>query len=773
VDGICDTFERRDATATGTRRGATPSPTFALGATDRFRNLTLWVDLYDPSFEIVYMNVQKVVPAGWREREVWFLLASLAVMILSTLFVGEMLASAWQSWGLPRHLISGALNALDVGARVFFYLPVGIYVGVVVALLLDSYKFTQGALVSLMSLVAIPTVLLPNGILIEPLAQKVTPATLLLAGLAALATLRGLGVTLEALSGGPREFPLVPKVLFAIALLVSLWGLVDAHVLYQSPITAVDAGYDYRTPELSGFEGANLGRHVAGTALLLGSLYVFTTYERDLKVIMIGPRRSGKSAALGGLQLYIRDEVSSQSDATPILDDVRKDIENGRFPSATQMSVQRGGGSGDRKALPRLLELPYRWGWFFPQRVNFSAVDYPGDALGQILEPFVERAQRLSGGYAGQAMSDGGERTDDEWSLDGEDAGDEWSFDDDDSGDEWSTEPSETTDSSDDWPTGAGADDDAWSVGGDDSDGSATDERTGASKRHSEKSGRNRWRVDDESRSRMDDEWTVGSEESDLPGPTERTDDESGGLREWLRRLGRALTGGRAGRGSGNDIDPFDSWRAAKRTIRDAESPGDIVPGIQGCIQHADRIVLLFPLHDYVAPVIERGNVPDYLSDRVVEPSELDDYSLGELSTFEYEGDLYGLRGPDRESPEEYLNWYHALRYVLDDTDFVLVGTMADWMLDDFEANYSGRAPNPSVQPGYDEFREHVFEEIVREQEPTINDIVGGRNEGEMYLLWYDIPEDDPYDQRGELRIERQTGSILKGAEPFMNRINR
>jgi hypothetical protein len=96
---------------------------------------------------------------------------------------------------------------------------------------------------------------------------------------------------------------------------------------------------------------------------------------------------------------------------------------------------------------------------------------------------------------------------------------------------------------------------------------------------------------------------------------------------------------------------------------------------------------------------------------------------------------------------------------------------MADWMLEDFKANReSSSVPQAD---GYREFCDYVRDEIVRAQMPAVNQVFGGRTDPDrMYLLWYDIANEEPAGTE-ELRIDVSgPSSVLKGARQFMQRIN-
>jgi hypothetical protein len=656
-----------------------------------------------------------LTPQNRRQRRLLFFL-SIGLLLAAGVLVIELLATAWGSWGLSRNALRGAMNAVGVSATFFYYIPLGVFVGLVFGLLLDSFKYVQGAVIALATLVAIPTIFLPRGVFIEPLATSFGPNTVLTALVAAGITLWAGGVTPDSLATKPREYPKIPRIMFRLAVVLVALGLIEAHVAYQSPVLAVSDGIVFRPFVFEGLDGTNAYAHFIGAAVLLPSLRYFTTYERNLNVIMIGPKRSGKSAVFGGIHLYIRDPVDPDGQAANRVSTLRQRIENGQFPDPTSSSVQPGSRNA-RGSQPTLLELPYSWGRFLPTRVRFSAVDYPGEVLGEILDEVVAEARRIAQGQEAELVADGGDSS--EIDVPFSDA------DDDDA-----AEP--TDDEGSEWDTPF--DDEA-----DTSGPHNTDDR--------------------------------GYEPAPVSGTDSNFETETGGrtFGDNVDDGNRLFDGSDEGAEDGG-LDPKASWEQATQAVREAANQEQMIPGVRGCVHNADRIVLTLPLDDFVAPIIERETVPDYLQDRVVEPDEIDDYRWTDIRPIEYNGQTYAIKGPDREDLENYLLWYESLRSVYPEKDIVIVGTMADWMLEDFEA-----AESPDELPqadAYEDFCEHVRDEIVREQTGAINQVFGGRDADPLFLLWYEIENDEPAGT-DELRIDTSgPASVLKGARQFMERIN-
>ena len=682
-----------------------------------------------------------LAPSNRKHQRLLFL-ASIGVLLVAGVSVIEMLATAWgrQPWSIARHSLRIGLDAIGVSQTFFYYIPLGVYLGLVAGLLLDSFKYIQGLIVAGATLLAIPVVFIPQGIFVEPLASVFGPNTVLVSVLFAVATLRAGGVTFESLDSGKREYPRIPAIIFWLVAGLAVFGLVEAHVAYTSPIQVQADQVGSPTFSFQGLRLANIGTHLMSVLVLLPALRYFTTYERGMNVIMLGPKRSGKSAVFGGIHLYIRDNVDEQSAAATRVSRLRQSIESAQFPDPTPSTLQSGaGGSGGSQ--PMLLELPYSWGRFVPTRVRFSVVDYPGEALEDILAEVVETATRQIQGGDAEIATDGGEPEDSDFDI------------------PFSDEDDEDSDTTDDdavqWGTASGSD-----AGADNDSGSRSAAGTGRTTP-----------AGDTDTGSSGTQTTTTATGSDYGGsePDDPFGDASGGF--GTNAEADLFDGDDADDGAGPALDPKSSWAAATRSVREATNLSEMIPGIRGCVHNADRIVLTLPLDDFVAPVIERGNVPPYLRDRVITPEEFDDYRRSEVRPIRYDGRTYAVKGPNRDDVSDYLRWYEAIRAIYPEKDIVIVGTMADWMLEDFRANReSSAAPQAD---GYREFCDYVRDEIIRAQTPAVNQVFGGRNDPDpLYLLWYDIENEEPAGT-DELRIEVSgPSSVLKGARQFMQRIN-
>lgn len=326
-------------------------------------------------------------------KTVFQLVFYVMVVGVGSVFALDVLGLAWTSrpWGIVRHLIRGTFALLAMDAATFYYLPTGVFVGLMGVLLLDSYKRAQGVILWAGVAVGSVVVLLGRGLLVHLLLAAFSPVA---------AALGVIGIGLGFLFGGVRpsrvnvtdselEFPKAPRRLFLLSLLVVVYGIVEAVVAYSSPIVGVGGGFAFQTITVERLVLTNrilLDVVMAGLGLV--GLYKFMSYENHTKMILIGPQRSGKSASFGGLQLAVRDLIDQQagiksnSQVTRLSDD----IATGEFPPST---VQQ---------KPSPLEINYRTGGLFPEKRTLHSVDYAGELLPEILDPVIGGGARTDGG---------------------------------------------------------------------------------------------------------------------------------------------------------------------------------------------------------------------------------------------------------------------------------------------------------------------------------------------------------------------------------------
>jgi len=113
---------------------------------------------------------------------------------------------------------------------------------------------------------------------------------------------------------------------FCITFLVFL-GLFDHHISLTSGTSTLRFSSELPVNVASG--------------LLLGFLFfTFTRYDNEVKIVQIGPARSGKTSVIGGLAGDI-DRAARESDGDRTIDEIRSDLEDRRqFPDRTQDTAE-------------------------------------------------------------------------------------------------------------------------------------------------------------------------------------------------------------------------------------------------------------------------------------------------------------------------------------------------------------------------------------------------------------------------------------------------
>jgi hypothetical protein len=601
-----------------------------------------------------------------RSRKTLFRLVFYVTVVgVGSIFAIDLLSIAWmrRPWGIVRHITRGMFALLSLDAATFYYLPTGVFAGLMGVLLLDSYKRTQGIILWLGIAVGSVVVLLGQNLLIQPLIDGFSPVAAALGVLGAGGGLLLGGVRPSRFdsTGGELEFPEAPNRLFRLSLLIVGYGVLEAVVSYSSPIVGGVGGGGGIAFQPFAPQGINVTSRilldVAMSGLGLVGLYKFTSYESHTKMILIGPQRSGKSASFGGLQLAVRDLIDEQAGikSNTHVAGLSDNIANGEFPDATVR----------QKPLP--LEINYRTGGVFPEKRTIHSVDYAGELLPEILDPVIGSSARTDGGRVAEQGASGG----------------------------------------DDGPSLAEV---------------------------------------------------VGEEEE------EEADDE--GARSYVRA---------------------ESWEEATARIHETDR-SNAGRAIWDCIRHADRVIMTIPLDDFITPIVDRGNWPPYQPvetfDGDMTPEEIrEEHDVPTEATLHRyaDGYYYLVDEPERASPSEYLSWYRDLvREFHDEKEFLLVGTLADWAIEDFERE-NPRGLNPLISDNYPEFCQYVYEQVLLQENANVQDLFAATQDDQIHLLWYPIANTEPPTGDEEFRIDTSTVSpgqnnhqtLLNGAKQFLDRLNR
>lgn len=236
-----------------------------------------------------------------------------------------------------------------------------------------------------------------------------------------------------------------------------------------------------------------------------------------------------------------------------------------------------------------------------------------------------------------------------------------------------------------------------------------------------------------------------------------------------------------------------EQWAAARERMEAATYPDAARAAVTELVEHADRLFLVVPLDDFVAPVLETDTYPKHVTpegegdrpDIVTFPDEEGDddgepwppetrrealreagYSETEVDisrTFRYVGgEFYHPNKGDRPSPARYLDAYRTLAMRLGaHKDVDLLVTMGDWAENHYyqERNESADKVSPR------EFAEFIFDNYIdnwARQYPDENDASGApsmlvnRHGARSFVVWYDLDEDG--------QIERDGSTPLNGA---------
>lgn len=310
---------------------------------------------------------------GWTYAN-WRLVSKLVFYLVlvggGTLFAADLMRRAWL------HSPSGLRQLflfLPVHPAVIYFPIVGLFAGLIAVLLIDSYKRAQGIFLVLGILVSIPTVMFRYDVLINTLLNGFTTLS---GGLFVVALLVGIG-----LGGVNRtrlekqedyEFPEAPRRLLILTGIVLLIGGFEAIVIYRPAIIAPD----FRPPLFYGFVTEQaLWIDVGMTVLGFFGLSKFASYENRSRVIQIGPARSGKSAAFGGMQVAVTDKIDEMAalKSNPAVTELSNSIKRGEFPDRTE------------RVDTDFLSINYKSEGPFPAKMSINGVDYAGELLDDIL----------------------------------------------------------------------------------------------------------------------------------------------------------------------------------------------------------------------------------------------------------------------------------------------------------------------------------------------------------------------------------------------------
>lgn len=287
-----------------------------------------------------------------------------------TIFAADLLRRAWlhSPSGLRQFVLY-----IPLPAAVIYYPIIGLFAGLIAVLLLDSYKRAQGIILILGLIASVPLVMLRHDVLITTLLNGFTDLSGGLFIVALLVAIRLGGVTRDRLARQEDyEFPEAPRRLLILTGIVLLIGGFEAIVVYNPTIFTPN----FQPPLFYGFVSDQaLWIDVGMTLLGFFGLSRFASYRNRTRVIQIGPARSGKSAAFGGMQVAIADKIDEMAalKSNQSVTNLSNKIKRGEFPEPTE------------REKTNLLSINYKSAGPFPAKMSINGVDYAGEWLDDIL----------------------------------------------------------------------------------------------------------------------------------------------------------------------------------------------------------------------------------------------------------------------------------------------------------------------------------------------------------------------------------------------------
>jgi len=301
------------------------------------------------------------------------LLVYLAVIVVVTPSIAQMIADAWESGGVVRTSVFAVQQVAGVSYQEFILFGLAAYVALVGLLLLDEMKRIQGVLLILCS--AIGFVALRSQGVLYPL-YVLENAHALVAGFTAAFVLGG-GLAIKR-SEPPYEFRRVTIALFWIVTVLLTVSFVERHLVYENPFQlTADGGVQTTTASAQvTLAGTGLFTDFVLTSAFVAGAYMFTSYEGRTNVFSIGGQRFGKTS----LKASLTKSAADGDEDTPL---------NPTGPlSELVTSLYRGADRGEdeyigptEKGEYHRLGFQTRSGSLFKEYVEIDTIDYAGEYL--------------------------------------------------------------------------------------------------------------------------------------------------------------------------------------------------------------------------------------------------------------------------------------------------------------------------------------------------------------------------------------------------------
>ncbi|MFB6110155.1 MAG: hypothetical protein ABEJ60_04685 [Halodesulfurarchaeum sp.] len=315
----------------------------------------------------------------YRRLELLKLIGGFVLITVSAYFASQMAGYGWEAGqSLTRGLAYGTMQLIGVSPDVFFAFPVGIFFGLIAAMVADRFKRFQGILL-LGGTIVTAGVLSNRDLLFGAIdwSDPVVIATVLSGAVLSLVV----SVGWEIYTGfPPYTYSLAVRGVFVGVLLVAVLGFLEALLSYRSPVVATGAGYTLQRPVFLGFDfGATVLAGGPFAAVFVGITYWFLSYESETDAILLGPSRSGKTWLMGGLHYTLSREARRGSVPTQPSEDMNEVFSAFEHRNFTADAL----GPNDENVV-RALKFNYVSGVIFPQKVTLRALDYAGEHLTEI-----------------------------------------------------------------------------------------------------------------------------------------------------------------------------------------------------------------------------------------------------------------------------------------------------------------------------------------------------------------------------------------------------
>ncbi|MGB9934073.1 hypothetical protein [Haloarcula amylolytica] len=319
----------------------------------------------------------------------------LILIAIVTPEVARIAAQAYQSDGLLRRSLKLLERTISVTHEEFALFAIAAYAGLVFLLLFDEMKWLQGAMLGIASVIGF-VVLRSQGVLttLSPIGHLHVIA----AGFAS-AFVAGGGLSIRTESA-PYEFRRATSMLFwTVAGIVGL-SFVEYQFAYENPLVTAGQETIEANVVLSSvrFAGQGLLVETAASVTFLFGAYMFTSYEAQQNIFVIGIQRAGKTLLAGALYFAEDDDpenvrLNPTAPMSRLVTSLRANVEGFGNDEYT--------GPNDKDEY-YLLRFRTKGGELFKKYVQIDVLDYAGEYIDKALAEMVARMvprSRLSMNY--------------------------------------------------------------------------------------------------------------------------------------------------------------------------------------------------------------------------------------------------------------------------------------------------------------------------------------------------------------------------------------